>query len=114
MNKSLSFRRIFWFAPPALLALSVFIAVSASGRESCVQLLVERCEVCHYMTRVCQKVDKERKKKSWFGSSEGKWKRIVKNMVEQGAQLTEAEEQVVVQCLSEPADEVLSLCKLDK
>ena len=85
-----------------------------AGQESCTRLLTNRCEVCHYLTRVCGKVDRERKRKSWFGSSEGKWKQTINNMVKQGAQVNAAEKEILVGCLSEPASEVLNLCQLDE
>ena len=96
------------------LILVFFFSSPVAGEESCIQLLTKRCETCHYMTRVCQKVDRERNKKSWFGGSEGTWKRTIKNMVKQGAQLNKAEEDILVDCLSTPTSEVLSLCKLNK
>ena len=98
----------------ASVMLGLFLPGPVAAQESCVRLLTKRCEVCHYMTRVCQKVDKERKKKSWFGGSEGTWKRTIKNMVKQGAQLNKAEEKILIECLSKPTSEVLSLCKLNK
>lgn len=87
---------------------------SAQENKSCVPLLTERCETCHYLTRVCQKVDKERNKKSLFGSPKGTWKRIIKNMVKQGAQLNNEEENILIECLSKPTQEVLDECKLNK
>ena len=96
------------------LMLGLLLLSLVLGQEDCTQLLTKRCETCHYMTRVCQKVDKERNKKSWFGGSAGTWKRTIKNMVKQGAQLNKAEENILVECLSKPSPEVLSLCKLDK
>lgn len=96
------------------LTVGLLLSSSVMGQEDCIQLLTKRCETCHYLTRVCEKVDKERNKKSWFGGSEGTWKRTVKNMVKQGAQLNDAEEIILVNCLSKPTPEVLGLCKLDK
>ncbi len=111
--------RTFWF-PGIFLALFVLVlfkAFPASGESSCAELLVKRCNTCHYLNRICQKIAKERNKKSWFGrgkGSAGTWKRTIKNMVKQGAQLNKAEEQVLVECLSNPAPELLNLCNIDK
>ena len=80
--------------------------------ENCVSLLTGRCEQCHYLTRVCQKVDKERSKKSWFGGPEGSWKKIMKSMVKQGAKLNKDEEELLVKCLSKPGPDVLEICHL--
>ena len=98
----------------AAVTINFTISSPAVAGESCVQLLTTRCETCHYLTRVCQKVDKERNKKSWFGGSAGTWKRTMKNMVKQGAQLNKEEEEILVDCLSKPTPEVLNICKLGK
>lgn len=100
---------------PALFMATCFILpVSSSAEENCIQLLTTRCETCHYLTRVCQKVDKEQNKKSWFGGAAGTWKRTIKNMVKQGAKLNKEEENILVECLSKPTQEVLNVCKLNK
>ena len=74
--------------------------------EDCTTLLTGRCETCHYLTRVCDKVAENKGKWSW--------KRTVKNMVRQGAKLTAAEQDILVTCLSEPAPEVVKLCGQSK
>jgi len=74
--------------------------------ETCSTLLTGRCESCHYLTRVCEKVAENKGKWSW--------KRTVKNMVRQGAKLTDAEQDILVTCLSEPASEVVKLCGQNK
>ncbi|GAB4337885.1 MAG: hypothetical protein Kow0089_09430 [Desulfobulbaceae bacterium] len=101
---------------PAIALLTLIFSPSFEVRaaESCTQLLMSRCETCHYVTRVCQKVERESRKKSWFGGSRGSWKRTVRNMVRQGAQLSKEEEKILVDCLSKPSEEVLSLCKLGR
>lgn len=97
-----------------IMVLSLISPRASLAEEECSALLTNRCETCHYLTRVCQKVDEERNKKSWFGNPAGTWKRIIKNMVKQGAQLNSEEESVLVECLSKPTQEVLEFCKLDK
>ncbi len=99
---------------PAVLTLAMFLTPPVRADERCAELLTSRCETCHYATRVCQKVEKEMSKKHWFGGPEGVWKRTVRNMVRQGAILNDAEEKILVECLSKPTAEVLSLCKLNK
>jgi hypothetical protein len=86
----------------------------ANAEESCTELLKNRCETCHYLTRVCYKVEKEMGKTRLFGGPEGVWKRIMKNMVKQGAKLNSKEEDILVKCLSEPSAEALSICKIKK
>jgi hypothetical protein len=77
-----------------------------SAAEDCTALLTGRCETCHYMTRVCDKVAENKGKWSW--------KRTVKNMVRQGAKLNQAEQDALVACLSQPAPEVVKLCGQNK
>ena len=102
------------FSILAILATGFIFSAPAIAEESCTQLLTNRCETCHYMTRVCQKVERESSKKKWPGGVEGTWKRTMKNMVKQGAKLNKEEEKILVECLSRPTPEVLNICKLGK
>lgn len=90
----------------ALLLLTIscapILCKRAKAAETCSTLLTSRCESCHYLTRVCEKVADNKGKWSW--------KRTVKNMVRQGAKLNQAEQDIMVACLSEPAPEVKELC----
>lgn len=99
--------------PAAALWLLAVVPQSSAG-ESCTELLQNRCEVCHYITRVCDRVKKDRTRSSWFGGTAGSWKRIIKNMVRQGAKLDSDEEKQLVECLSTPAPEVSDICGLEK
>jgi len=94
----------------ASLLLGIFLAIffpnPVQAAETCATLLTGRCETCHYLTRVCEKV--AQKKGKWS------WKRTVKNMVRQGAKLNSAEQDRLVVCLSEPAPEVKTLCNQSK
>lgn len=86
----------------------------AAAEESCGELLKTRCVTCHYLTRVCQKLEKEQDK-GFFGSVfAGSWGRTIKNMVNQGAKLTEAEQEKLTQCLDNSSPEVLDVCGLEK
>lgn len=71
--------------------------------ENCPELLVNRCQSCHYLTRVCQKIEKKKGK--------GSWKRSLKNMVRQGAKLSSAERKQLTTCLAKPGEDVLKLCR---
>lgn len=86
---------------------------NAAG-QNCAELLRDRCETCHYLTRVCEKVERDLGRSSWFGGLGGSWKRTIKNMVRQGAKLNSEEEAVLADCLSTPAPEVLDICNLQK
>jgi len=99
--------------PAALMWLVVAVPQHAAG-ESCTGLLQGRCQTCHYLTRVCERVEKNQERSTWFGKTAGAWKRVIKNMVRQGAKLTSAEEEQLAGCLSAPAPEVLDFCGLKK
>lgn len=96
----------------ALFILFSFPGTLHAGAD-CLTLLNERCQECHYLTRVCQKVETEQSGNSWFSSPAGTWKRTVKNMVRQGAKLTGDEEEILVDCLSKPAPEIEKFCKIE-
>jgi hypothetical protein len=79
---------------------SVF-AASESGNE-CRELLVAKCQECHYLERVCSKVGKK---------SERRWKATLKRMVKRrGAELRIDEQMLLVQCLSTPDQGILKEC----
>jgi len=87
--------------------LAIFLLLSCLGKpvlaaEDCTTLLTGRCETCHYLTRVCDKVGENKGK--WF------WKRTVKNMVMLGAKLNPAEQEALLNCLHEATPEVLLVC----
>ena len=98
----------------ASLIVIFWAGIAGAAEESCTELLETRCEKCHYVTRVCQKVKKDMSGKSWFGSSSSSWQRSIKNMVRQGAKLDKDEQKQLVECLSEPSPEILDFCKLEK
>jgi hypothetical protein len=102
---------------PALLALFLlFTARPALPAEikDCGQLLKERCSTCHYLTRVCQRLEKEQQKGFFGGVLSGSWARTIRNMVNQGAKLTAAEQEKLTRCLDEAVPEVLDVCGLKK
>jgi hypothetical protein len=96
------------YAAMSAVAATLLILNPSSGlaEESCPELLTNRCEVCHYTTRVCQKVQRKKGKSSW--------KRTVRNMVKQGAKLNKAEQKKLVACLSKPAPEIMEFCGIKK
>lgn len=93
---------------PLLFIIPVLVCMwqPVLAAEDCTALLADRCEKCHYLTRVCDKVAENKGKWSW--------KRTVKNMVRQGAKLDDAEQDKLVDCLSEPAPDVRQLCSKNK
>jgi len=90
-------KTIFVFA-----GLLVFASSSAGADEACANLITTRCEVCHYMTRICESLGKK---------SKSSWKRTVGNMVLYGAQLNKDEQQELVDCLSGPSAAITDLCR---
>ena len=80
----------------------VFFSANAVAGDECANLITSRCEVCHYMTRICESLDKK---------SKSSWKRTVGNMVSYGAQLNKEEQLALVDCLSGPSANITALCK---
>ena len=77
-------------SPPPLVAVD----------EECADLIVNRCETCHYSTRICHVLGRKSKQK---------WSRSVARMVRYGAKLSETEQKQLIECLfaAEPGDEVI-------
>ena len=67
----------------------------------CARLLTQRCETCHYLSRVCQQLGKK---------SRRRWRRTVRTMVRYGARLSKAEQRRLVGCLTDQRPEVRRLC----
>jgi len=61
------------------------------SEEVCSSIVDAKCVKCHYKTRICDALGTK---------SVGQWKRSIKFMQKQGAQLTEEEQSKVVACLS--------------
>jgi hypothetical protein len=101
------------FLVASLMLLSLCLSSPVAALESCTQLVLNRCKKCHYITRMCAKIDRERNKKSWFGSK-GTWNQTITSMIKNGAQLNDEEGNILVECLSKPAAEILSLCGLEE
>lgn len=70
--------------------------------ELCSSIVNAKCVKCHYKTRICDALGTK---------SVGNWKRSVKFMVKQGAQLTEDEQKKVVACLSSLPKGSAVVCK---
>lgn len=80
------------------------IAQESGGGEdtNCAALLLTKCDSCHYLTRVCYRLDKKSKRG---------WKRTLKVMIKRGAQLTVKEQKILLECLSSPVGEARSTCR---
>ena len=82
-----------------LIAFSLFLTACSGTTEIgeappdavCSSIVDAKCVKCHYKTRICDALGTK---------SAGNWKRSIKYMVKQGAQLTDDEQNKVVACLS--------------
>lgn len=105
--------------PIFLILTASFLFINAassadSGEQSCGELLKNKCTQCHYLTRVCQKIEKNQQKGLFGGIFAGSWGRTVNNMVKNGAKLTEAEQEKLINCLDNSSPEILEVCGLNK
>jgi len=85
----------------SFMAISLFILMAAcSGTAEigeppsdavCSSIVNVKCVKCHYKTRICDALGTK---------SVGQWKRSIKFMIKQGAELTEDEQNKVIACLS--------------
>ncbi len=83
------------------LAISLFILMTACSPKAemgepppdavCSAIVNTKCVRCHYKTRICDTLGTK---------SISQWKRSIKFMIKQGAELTEDEENKVIACLS--------------
>lgn len=70
--------------------------------SGCLELLQNRCQRCHSLSRVCQKVG-EKSKRRWAATL----KRMVKR---RGADLSGAEQDFLLNCLAIPAPAIKEEC----
>jgi len=63
----------------------------APSKAVCSSLINAKCTRCHYKTRICDALGTK---------SIRKWKKSIKFMVRQGAELTDEEQNMIVACLS--------------
>lgn len=71
-------------------------------KPTCVELLQLRCQECHYLNRVCKQVG-ERSKRGW--------KATLKRMVNRrGAEVSEDEKKILLDCLATPAPDIKKEC----
>jgi hypothetical protein len=80
--------------------VSVFLYAACGGSSEvggqsvgpdCQAIIDVKCVKCHYKTRICDALGTKSKRK---------WKRTIKFMVRQGANLTQDEQKNVAECLS--------------
>jgi len=91
-------------ACPAFFIFLLFPLSSAvAGTDNgCKSLMENTCLECHFETRICQKIQKNKGKRSW--------KRTIKSMVRHGAELNAGEQSTLVKCFVDRDPEILSFC----
>lgn len=95
MNPVTRLTRCF-FVLAGILIFTVACSSSADIGEQpsdavCSAIVEAKCVRCHYKTRICDALGTK---------SVGNWKRTIKFMIKQGAELTEDEQNKVIACLS--------------
>jgi len=76
--------------------------VEAPSEAVCRAIVDAKCVRCHYKTRICEALGTK---------SVSKWKKSIKFMVKQGAELTEDEQNKVIACLSSLPEGSNVVCK---
>lgn len=72
------------------------------AKPGCVELLQARCQECHYLERVCKQVGEHSKRR---------WKATLKRMIKRrGAEVTDEESKMLLDCLTVPAPDVKKEC----
>ena len=85
-----------------LLLVAVARAPGAEQDTACIDLLVGKCRECHYLTRICQSLDKKSK---W------QWKRSIRTMAKRGAEVSRQQEDQILACLASKAADVVAFCE---
>lgn len=78
----------------------------ARAGEECKELVVNKCGTCHFVKYICPRIEKGKGALSW------KW--IVNDMVKEGMQASDQEQDRLVGCLADPDGKVKALCPLPK
>lgn len=79
-----------------------FAKATTAQAPSCTDLLLKKCEECHYLSRVCQKLGQKSK---W------KWKRTMKAMIRHGAKINQDEQELLIDCLTDNGDAAKAACQ---
>ncbi len=85
-----------------LLFLTESAFAETQSMPACLELLQNRCQSCHYLNRVCQKLE-EKSKRRWAATL----KRMVKR---RGANLSGEEQDFLLDCLATPAPDIKQEC----
>lgn len=107
-GKSLILAITFFVPCSGLLVFPATGPALASGDAplTCARLVERRCVVCHFETRICQKVRKGKSKRSW--------KRTIRTMVRHGARLDSGEIDWLTRCLADGDSTILDYCRIKR
>jgi len=89
---------LFFFSPTS--------PVLAEAVTSCKALMENRCLDCHFETRICRKITKNKGTRSW--------KRTIKSMIRHGAEVNDEEQKTLISCFVNKDKAILSFCGMDK
>lgn len=94
MRTYLSLTLFVCLALPAMLIIGA--APPAAEEKDCASILASRCDECHYRSRICALLGKRSKRQ---------WHRIINNMMDYGAKITDEQREILTNCLySAPPD----------
>jgi len=83
--------------------MMVPFGVQAESKAGCAELLLNRCQSCHYLDRVCAQVGEKSKRR---------WDATIKRMVKRrGADLNKEEQPFLLDCLVAPAPDIKKECR---
>ena len=81
-----------------MILLAATVTAAAETKESmkeegfdCAKTLAQRCESCHYRTRICARIGR---------TSERKWLGIIRRMIRHGAKLDDGQARNLARCLA--------------
>jgi len=90
----------------ALLAPLLIVAAELEPDEKdCATILSTRCDECHYRSRICYLLGKKSKRQ---------WHRIINNMMDYGAKITEEQREILTNCLYNAPPNAKFVCRQPK
>jgi hypothetical protein len=89
-----------FFLVAVIVLLSALGTAKANAEGQCKELLTTVCNDCHNTDRVCESM----------GGPEKKWKAIIDWMISNGAELSDEQQSLLVNCLTEPYEEAKKVC----
>ena len=94
---------MFWkniFLVGVIVLFSAIGITKANAEGQCKELLTTVCNDCHNTDRVCESM----------GGTEKKWKAIIDWMISNGAEMSDDQRTLMINCLMEPYEEAKAVC----